>query len=191
MHHPVRLLPAIAAASAAITATTQLMFTENYCLIQCYAISCGFSCVQLCKFLAMYNVLGELSFICEQNVGLNLHLWLLSFTELQTCVWHDLGRIVYRENMDANFSIPVSAASLNLEILHILGCGFCYSCARTSFFFLCCSCSALAHGKEPVSKSSAHLLKYIIKWIWWLVFTAALLWSVFLVISPLVFTGKY
>jgi hypothetical protein len=75
-------------------------------------------------------------------------------------------RIVLGENMEGNnhhakFSIPVSAASLNLEILHILECGFCHTCARTSFF-LCCSCSALAHGKEPVSRV-LHTYSYILQ----------------------------
>jgi hypothetical protein len=53
-----------------------------------------------------------------------------------TDTWHDLlGIVLYQEIMDRNchhakFSIPVSAASVILEILRILGRGFHCSCAR-------------------------------------------------------------
>jgi hypothetical protein len=40
-----------------------------------------------------------------------------------------------RNHHHAKFSIAVSAASLNLEIIHILGCGFCCNCARTPFSY--------------------------------------------------------
>jgi len=83
-----------------------------------------------------------------------------------TDTWHDLVRIVfYQENMNRNchhakFSIPVSAAAVILEILHILGRGFRCSCART--FSHCCSCSALPYGREPIARV-LHACSYILQ----------------------------